>query len=177
MDRIPLACMIVSLGCLLIDRSLGGAIDSVYGEREAIAGRRATACDGVRQRRLLRRLCGHEIATRYRTLTTEGAPGPPEAIDVRDDDYGGPCAVSDGADAATIVKSNWTAFDGLKHIYVCRNVLSGHRVRYLFTVSSKKRPRAENRLRHIWRINRMTVNNLVVNRSGASLKKRASPCC
>jgi len=90
MDRIPLACMIVSLGCLLIDRSLGGAIDSVYGEREAIAGRRATACDGVRQRRLLRRLCGHEIATRYRTLTTEGAPGPLEAIDVRDDDYGGP---------------------------------------------------------------------------------------
>ena len=73
MDLIPLACMIVSLGCLLIDRSLGG-----------------------------------------------------------------PCAVSDGADAATIVKSNWTAFDGLKSIYVCRNVLNGHRVRYLFTVSSKK---------------------------------------
>ena len=47
MDRIPLACMIVSLGCLLIDRSLGGAIDSVYGEREAIAGRRATACDNA----------------------------------------------------------------------------------------------------------------------------------
>ena len=29
---------------------------------------------------------------------------------MRDDDYGGPCAVSDRADAATIVKSYWTAF-------------------------------------------------------------------
>ena len=70
----------------------------------------AMACDGVRQRRQLRRLCGHEIASRYRTLTAEGAPGPPEASDVRDDDGGGPCAVSDGAEAATIVKSYWTAF-------------------------------------------------------------------
>ncbi len=59
MDLLPLACMIISLGCLLIDRSLGGAMDSVYGDREAIAGRRATACDGVRRRRLLRRLCRH----------------------------------------------------------------------------------------------------------------------
>ena len=50
MDLLPLACMIISLGCLLIDRSLGGAMDSVYGDREAIAGRRATACDGVRRR-------------------------------------------------------------------------------------------------------------------------------
>ena len=45
MDLLPLACTIISLGCLLIDRSLGGAMDSVYGDREAIAGRRATACD------------------------------------------------------------------------------------------------------------------------------------
>ena len=44
MDLLPLACTIISLGCLLIDRSLGGAMDSVYGDREAIAGRRATAC-------------------------------------------------------------------------------------------------------------------------------------
>ena len=110
MDLIPLACTIISLDHILLDRSLGGAMASVYGEREAIAGRRATACDGVRRRRLLRRLCGHEIATRYKTLTTEDALGPPEAIDVRDDDYGGPCAVSDRADAATIVKSYWTAF-------------------------------------------------------------------
>ena len=54
-----IAVMIISLGCLLIDRRLGGAMDSVYGDREAIAGRRATACDGVRRRRLLRRLCRH----------------------------------------------------------------------------------------------------------------------
>ena len=42
--------------------------------------------------------------------TTEGAPGPPEASDVRDDDGGGPCAISNGAEAAAIVKSYWTAF-------------------------------------------------------------------
>ena len=57
---------------------------------------------------------------------------------MRDDDGGGPCAVSDGVEAAVMVESYWTAFDGLKPIYVCRNVLSSHRVRYLFTVSSKK---------------------------------------
>ena len=45
MDLIPLACTIISLGHILLDRSLGGAMDSVYGDREAIAGRRATACD------------------------------------------------------------------------------------------------------------------------------------
>ena len=50
----------------------------------------AMARDGVRQRRQLRRLTRHEIASRYRTLTAEGAPGPPEASDVRADDGGGP---------------------------------------------------------------------------------------
>ena len=49
-DLIPLACIIISLGCLLIDRRLDGAMDSVYGDRETITGRRATACDGVRRR-------------------------------------------------------------------------------------------------------------------------------
>ena len=67
------------------------------------------ACDGVRQRCLLGRLTRHEIASRYRTRTAEGAPGPLEAIDVRDDDGGGPCAVSDGAEDTAIVKSCWTA--------------------------------------------------------------------
>ena len=75
MDLTPLACTIISLGHLLIDRSLGGAMASVYGDREAIAGRRATACDGVRRRRLLRRLTRYEIASQYRSLTAEGAPG------------------------------------------------------------------------------------------------------
>ena len=69
----------------------------------------AMACDGVRQRRQLRRLTRHEIASRYRTLTAEGAPGPPEASDVRADDGGGPCTVSDGAEEAAMVKSCWTA--------------------------------------------------------------------
>ena len=63
------------------------------------------ACDGVRRRCLLGRLTRHEIASRYRTRTAEGAPEPPEASDVRDDDGGGPCAVSDRAEEAAIVKS------------------------------------------------------------------------
>ena len=60
----------------------------------------AMACDGVRQRRQLRRLTRHEIASRYRTLTAEGAQGPPEARHVGADDGGGLCAVSNGAEAA-----------------------------------------------------------------------------
>ena len=59
--------------------------------------------------RRLRRLMRDKIASRYRTLTAEGAPGPPEASDVRADDGGGPCAVSDGAEVAAMVESCWTA--------------------------------------------------------------------
>ena len=87
----------------------------VCGNREAIAAMIVMACDGVRQRRQLRRLCGHKIASRYRTLTAEGAPGTPEASDVRDDDGGRPCAVLDEAETAVMVNSFMTAFDGLRH--------------------------------------------------------------
>ena len=107
MDLLPLACMIISLGCLLIYRSLGGTMDRVYGDREAIAGRRATACDSVQRRCLLRRLTRRKISSRYQTLSTEGAPGPPAASDVRADDGGRPCAVSNGAEVAAMVKSCW----------------------------------------------------------------------
>ena len=47
MDLIPLACIIISLGHLLIDSSLGGAMAIVYGDREAIA---VDDRDGVRRR-------------------------------------------------------------------------------------------------------------------------------
>ena len=46
MDLIPLACIIINLGHLLIDPSLGGAMAIVYGDREAIA---VDDRDGVRQ--------------------------------------------------------------------------------------------------------------------------------
>ena len=63
---------------------------------------------------LATRLLHRKIIPRYRTLSTEGAPGPPAASDVRDDDGGGPCAVLDEAEAAAMVKSCMTAFDGLR---------------------------------------------------------------
>ena len=47
MDLIPLACIIISLGHLLIDPSLGGAMAIVYGDREAIA---VNDRDGARRR-------------------------------------------------------------------------------------------------------------------------------
>ena len=37
MNLIPLACIIISLGHVLIDPSLGGATAIVYGNREAVA--------------------------------------------------------------------------------------------------------------------------------------------
>ena len=37
MDLIPLVCIIISLGHLLIDPSLGGAMAIVYGDQEAVA--------------------------------------------------------------------------------------------------------------------------------------------
>ena len=37
MNLIPLVCIIISLGHLLIDPSLGGAMAIVYGDREAVA--------------------------------------------------------------------------------------------------------------------------------------------
>ena len=52
--------------------------------------RRATACDGVRQLRLLRLLTRREISPHYQILSTEGAQGPPEASGMQDDDGGGP---------------------------------------------------------------------------------------
>ena len=64
----------------------------------------------MQRRRLLRRLTRHKIVSQYRTLTAKGAPGPPGASDVWADDGGGPCAVLDGVEAETIVKSYWTAF-------------------------------------------------------------------
>ena len=52
---------------------------------------------------LAARLLRCKITPRYRTLSTESAPGPPKASDVRVDNGGGMCAVSDGAEAATMV--------------------------------------------------------------------------
>ena len=95
---------------VLVSYIPGGAITIAYGIREAVA---AADRDGVRRRasrRQLRRLTRRKIASRYRTLTTEGAPGPSKASDVGADDGGGQCVVSDGAEATAMVKSCMTAF-------------------------------------------------------------------
>ena len=79
-DLIPLACIIISLGHILIDPSLGGAITIAYSVREVVA---AGVRDGVQRRasrRQLKRLLRREIVSRYRTLTADGSQGPLEAI-------------------------------------------------------------------------------------------------
>ena len=110
-DSIALACLTISQDHVLIDRSPGSAIPIVYDDRD---GCRRAACDGVRRRRLLRRLTRRENSPPYQTLSTEGARGPPEASDVRDDDGGRPWPPLPPGGRATIVERNWTAFDGLR---------------------------------------------------------------
>ena len=85
-DSIALACRTISLDQVLKDPVPSGAIPIVYDDQD---GRRRAACDGVRRRRLLRRLTRREISPCYQTLSTDGAPEPPEASDVRADDGGG----------------------------------------------------------------------------------------
>ena len=86
-DSIALVCQTISSDHIRTDPVPGGAIPNVYDNRD---GRRRAACEGVRRRRLLRRLTRRKIASWYRTLSTEGAPGPPEASNVQAEDGGGP---------------------------------------------------------------------------------------
>ena len=110
-DLIALACRTISQDHLLIDRSPGGAIPIVYDDRD---GRCRAACDSAQRRHLLRRLTRRKIASRYRTLSTEGAPGPPEASDVRADDGGGPWPPLPPGRAAAMVQSCFDSLDGLR---------------------------------------------------------------
>ena len=81
-------------------------IDSIFDVAIAIVhidcdGRLRDTRGGVRRRtsrHLIRRLLRSEMPPCYETLYTRGAPGPPEASDVRDIDDGGPCADADRAD-------------------------------------------------------------------------------
>ena len=79
-DLIALACLTISQDHILIDRSPGGAIPIVYDDRD---GHRRAACDGVRRRRLLRRLTRRKISPRYQTTFSilrpilKGPPGGP----------------------------------------------------------------------------------------------------
>ena len=73
MDLIPLACIIISLGHLLIDPSLGGAMAIVYGNREAVAVDDRDGSATARATHQLRRLLCREIASRYGTLNTDGS--------------------------------------------------------------------------------------------------------
>ena len=104
MYPIALSGQTFSLGHILVVSIPDGAITVAHGDRETIA---AGDCGGVRRRvkTLLRRLTRHEIASRYRTRTAEGAPGPPEASDMQADDGGGTCAISDGVEEAVMVKN------------------------------------------------------------------------
>ena len=66
------------------------AVAIVYGDRDGRQGRQSRRPLRRTSRCLAARILCREIAPRYRTLSTEGAPGPPEASDMRADDGGGP---------------------------------------------------------------------------------------
>ena len=58
-----------------------------------------------------------KIASRYRTLSTEGAPGPPEASNVRADDGGGPWPQLPLSGVAAMVESFFDSLDGLRRAW------------------------------------------------------------
>ena len=89
-DLIALACRIISSDYLLIDPSIGGAIPILHGDRDGRRHGRSRRPQRRTSKFLAARLLRRKISPRYRTLSTEGALGPPEASDVRSDDGGGP---------------------------------------------------------------------------------------
>ena len=89
-DLIAFACRTTSLVHLLMDPSPGGAIPIALVDQD---GRRRGRSRQPRRRTsrcLAARLLRREITPCYRTLSTEGAAGPPEVSDMRADDGGGP---------------------------------------------------------------------------------------
>ena len=89
-DSIALACRTISSDHVRIDPVPGGAIPIVHDDRDGSRRGRSRRLRRRMSRCLAARLLRREITPRYRTLSTEGAPGPPEASDVQDDDGGGP---------------------------------------------------------------------------------------
>ena len=94
-DLTALVCITVSLGHMLIDPSLDGAMAIVYGVREAVAVDNRNGSATARATRQLKRLLRREIASRYRTFTVDGSLGSPETSHGRVFDEGGPCDVCD----------------------------------------------------------------------------------
>ena len=88
-DLIAFACLIISQDHILVDPIPGSAIPIVYDDRDGRRRRRSRRPRRRTSRCLAAGLLCREIAPRYRALSTEGTPGPPEASDVRADDGGG----------------------------------------------------------------------------------------
>ena len=65
--------------------------------------------------------------------------------------------LSIGSDAAVMADSPRRPFDGLKPIYVCRTFYAARALRIYLQSLPKRGRLADNRLRHIWRINGMNV--------------------
>ena len=80
MDIIALACIGISLGHMLIDPSFGGANAIAYGVCEAVAANDGDDSVMTRATRQLRRLLRRNIASWYRTLTTNCSQGSSEEI-------------------------------------------------------------------------------------------------
>ena len=67
-----------------------------------------------------------------------------------------------GSDAAVMVDSPRHPFDGLKPIYICRTYYAARTLRTYLQSLLKRGQSANNRLRHIWRINGKTVNYFMI---------------
>ena len=98
MDLITLSGLSVSLDHVLVDSVFGTAIAIVHSDREGRRRQQLRRRAAAAIAPLVRQLLHRKITPCYETLYTEGAPGPPEASNVRGIDDGGPCANANEAD-------------------------------------------------------------------------------
>ena len=91
MNLITLSGLTISLDHILVDSVFSASITIVHSNRESRRRRQSRRRAAAEIVRLVRRLLRCKITPRYDNFFyTGGAPGSPEASDVRADDGGGP---------------------------------------------------------------------------------------
>ena len=90
--------------------------------------------------REVQQLTRRKISPRYQTYSTEGAPGPPEASDVREMMVVDRAPFPMGRKRRPLSKVIGQPFDSLKPIYVCRTYYAAHALGTYLQSLLKKRP-------------------------------------